>query len=121
MFCFHHAGGVAPGTSNHWSKPVRTIRVWHSSVKASDSSSSFLRSGEFSQGLEVRFGIEAQDGQPIVLNTGDRRLAPIALKARRLRLRFGDAPPPFEIGAFLPWLDPCREIGFRFSRLESRV
>jgi len=71
--------------------------------------------------LEVRFGIEAQDGQPIVLNAGDGRLAPISLKPRRLRLRFGDAPPPFEIGAFLPWLDPCREIGFRFSRLESRV
>lgn len=81
----------------------------------------FLALGRVQPGLEVRFGIEAQDGQPIVLNTGDRRLAPIALKARRLRLRFGDAPPPFEIGAFLPWLDPCREIGFRFSRLESRV
>jgi hypothetical protein len=81
----------------------------------------FLALGRVQPGLEVRFGIEAQDGQPIVLNTGDRRLAPIALKARRLRLRFGDAPPPFEIGAFLPWLDPCRDIGFRFSRLESRV
>ena len=40
----------------------------------------FLALGRVQPGLEVRFGIEAQDGQPIVLNTGDRRLAPIALK-----------------------------------------
>ena len=40
----------------------------------------FLALGRVQPGLEVRFGIEAQDGQPIVLNTGDRRLASIALK-----------------------------------------
>ena len=49
MFCFQAAGRALADPGNHWSKPVRAIRVWNSSVKALASSSSFLRSGEASQ------------------------------------------------------------------------
>jgi len=62
-------------------------------------------------GLEVRFGIEAQDGQTIVLNAGHRRLDPVALKAWRLRLCRGDSASPFAVGVFLPRFDPRRDHG----------
>ena len=96
MFCFQAGGaGAAPAAAgNHWSKPVRTMRAWNSSVNGAASFSSACRSGESSQACRLRLGVEAQDGKPVVLHAGDRRLEPIALEARRLRLGGGDALLP---------------------------
>ena len=76
-------------------------------MNAADFASSACRSGESDPGLERVVVIEPQDGEPVVLNPGDRRLEPIALEARCARLGGGDTLLPPTERRLLARLDPC--------------
>ena len=60
-------------------------------------------------GLQVRLGVEAHDGEPILLHAGHRRLEAIALETRGPRLGSSDALLPGAVGGLLAGFDARRD------------
>ncbi len=83
------------------------------------SSTSFLRSGEIEPGLEIGLGVEAQDGDVVLLHAGHRRLEAVSLQAARLGLRGGDLAFPDAVLGFLAGQDTRRDHGRHRRRLDA--
>ena len=72
--------------------------------------------------VEVGLGVERQDRHPVVLDAGDGRIEPVALKSGVLRLRRGNALVPDAIRLLLTRFDVHRDdCRNRISRLRRLI
>ncbi len=72
--------------------------------------------------VEVGLGVERQDRHPVVLDAGDGRIEPVALKSGVLRLRRGNALVPDAIRLLLTRFDVHRDDRRnRISRLRCLI